>query len=376
MSKIWLSAPDLRGNEKRYADEAFATNWVAPVGPNIDAFEREFAAKVGAQHAVAVSSGTAALHLALRIAGIGAGDEVICSSLTFIATATPILMQGAVPVFVDSDEASWNLDPVLLADFLARRAALGRMPKALVPVHLYGQCADLDPIRALCDRYGVILIEDAAEALGATYKGRSPGVFGKAGIFSFNGNKIITTSSGGMLVTDEAAFAAKARFLATQTRDPAPHYQHSEWGYNYRMSNVLAGIGRGQLEQLDAKVARRRDHAGAYVEAFADLPGVAFMPETSYGRCTRWLTCITIDPARAGTDRETVRLALEAENIESRPVWKPMHLQPVFANAEYVGRGVSDRLFRDGLCLPSGSGMTDAERDRVIAVFRKAFRAA
>lgn len=373
MSKIWLSAPDLRGNEKRYADEAFDTNWVAPVGPHIDAFEREFAAKVGAKHAVAVSSGTAALHLALRIAGVGAGDEVVCSSLTFIATVTPVLMQGARPVLMDCEERSWNLDADLLAEFLDKRAKAGKLPKAVVPVHLYGQCCDMDPIRAACEKYGVILIEDAAEALGASYKGRAPGVFGKAGIFSFNGNKIITTSSGGMLVTDDAAFAAQVRHLATQARDAAPHYQHSTWGYNYRMSNVLAGIGRGQLEQLAQKVDRRREHCAAYMKAFADLPGVKFMPEADYGRCTRWLTCITVDPKVAGTDREKIRLALEAANIESRPVWKPMHLQPVFADCEYVGRGVSDKLFEDGLCLPSGSGMTDAERDRVIAEFRKCF---
>lgn len=373
-TKIWLSAPDLRGNEKKYADEAFAANWVAPVGPNLDAFEREFAAKVGAKHAVAVASGTAALHLALRIAGIGAGDEVICSSLTFIASATPILMLGAKPVFIDSDTTSWNLDVSLVAELLESRAKAGRrLPKAIVPVHLYGQCVDMDPLRALCEKHGVIIIEDAAEALGSTYKGRAPGSFGPAGIFSFNGNKIITTSSGGMLVTQDSTFAVKARFLATQTRDPAPHYQHSEWGYNYRMSNVLAGIGRGQLEQLELKVDRRREHCAAYMKAFADLPGVVFMPEADFGRCTRWLTCLTVDPKVAGTDREKIRLSLEAANIESRPVWKPMHLQPVFADCEYLGRGVSDKLFEDGLCLPSGSGMTDAERDRVIAEFRKCF---
>lgn len=372
-SKIWLSAPDLRGNEKKYADEAFATNWVAPVGPNIDAFEREFAACVGAKHAVAVASGTAALHLALRIAGVGPGDEVVCSSLTFIASATPILMQGAKPVFIDSDTATWNMDAGLLAEFLDKRAKAGRLPKAVIPVHLYGQCCDMDPIRAACEKHGVTLIEDAAEALGATYKGRAPGVFGKAGIYSFNGNKIITTSSGGMLVTDDADFAAKTRHLATQARDAAPHYQHSTWGYNYRMSNVLAGIGRGQLEQLESKVARRREHFEAYKAAFADLPGISFMPEAPFGRCTRWLTCLTVDPQVAGTDREKIRLALDAANIESRPVWKPLHLQPVFEGVEMVGGAVSEKLFADGLCLPSGSGMTDAERDRVIAAFRAGF---
>jgi dTDP-4-amino-4,6-dideoxygalactose transaminase len=373
MSRIWLSPPHLSGNERRYCDEAFDSNWIAPVGSQLDAFEREFAAKVGAKHAVAVASGTAALHLAMRIAGIGAGDEVICSSLTFIASATPALMQGAKPVFIDSDAKSWNMDPVLLADFLEQRAKAGKIPKAIVPVHLYGQSADMDPILEVCKKHGVIILEDAAEALGATYKGRSPGVFGKAGVFSLTGNKIITTSVGGMLVTDDAAFAEKARYLATQARDPVAHYQHSEWGYNYRMSNVLAGIGRGQLEQLDEKVNRRRAHCDAYRTAFVDLPGVVFMPEADYGRCTRWLTCITVDPKVAGTDRETIRLALDAANIESRPVWKPMHLQPVFADCEMLGGAVSEKLFENGLCLPSGSGMTDAERDRVIVAFRACF---
>jgi dTDP-4-amino-4,6-dideoxygalactose transaminase len=373
MSRIWLSPPHLSGNERRYCDEAFDSNWIAPVGSQLDAFEREFAAKVGVKHAVAVASGTAALHLAMRIAGIGAGDEVICSSLTFIASATPALMQGAKPVFIDSDVKSWNMDPVLLAGFLEQRAKAGKIPKAIVPVHLYGQSADMDPILAVCKKHGVTILEDAAEALGATYKGRSPGVFGKAGVFSLTGNKIITTSVGGMLVTDDAAFAERARYLATQARDPVAHYQHSDWGYNYRMSNVLAGIGRGQLEQLDDKVNRRRAHCDAYKAAFADLPGVTFMPEADFGRCTRWLTCLTVDPKVAGTDRETIRLALDASNIESRPVWKPMHLQPVFADCEMIGGAVSEKLFADGLCLPSGSGMTDAERDRVIAAFRKCF---
>lgn len=372
-ARVWLSAPDLRGAERRYVDEAFDTNWIAPVGPNIDAFEREFASRVGAKHAVAVASGTAALHLALRLAGVGPGDEVVCSSLTFIATATPILMQGAAPVLADSEASTWNIDPGLLAEFLDKRAKAGRLPKAVVPVHLYGQCADMDPIREACEKHGVTLIEDAAEALGATYKGRAPGVFGKAGIFSFNGNKIITTSSGGMLITDDAEFAAKTRHLAAHARDAAPHYQHTAWGYNYRMSNVLAGIGRGQLEQLETKVARRREHFEAYRAAFADLPGVAFMPEAPYGRHTRWLSCLTVDPKAAGTDREKIRLALDAANIESRPVWKPLHLQPVFSRVETLGGAVSEKLFENGLCLPSGSGMSDDERARVIVAFRACF---
>lgn len=373
MSRIWLSPPDLRGAERAYCAEAFDSNWVAPIGPQLDAFEREFAAKVGATYAVALASGTAALHLALRVAGIGPGDEVICSSLTFIASASPVVMLGATPIFIDSEESSWNLDPRLLEAFLKQRAAQGRIPKAIVPVHLYGQSVDMDPVLRLCAEYGVLVIEDAAEALGATYKGRSPGVFGLAGIFSLTGNKIITTSVGGMLVTEDAGFAAHTRKLATQAREPVPHYQHQEWGYNYRMSNVLAAIGRGQLEQLDAKVARRRAHFEAYHAAFSGLPGVRFMPEADFGKSTRWLSCLTVDPAVAGVDRDTLRLALEAEDIESRPVWKPMHLQPVFAGHEMIGGAVSERLFRDGLCLPSGSGMTDEQRDRVIAVFLRAF---
>lgn len=373
--RIWLSPPDIRGREREFVANTFDSNWIAPVGPHLGAFETEFARKIGVAHAVAVTSATSGLHLAMRLAGIGPGDEVVSSTFTFIASITPALMLGATPVFLDSDESGWNMDVDLLEAFLCHRATLGRLPKAVVPVHLYGQCADMVRIMALCDRFGITVIEDAAEALGASCSGRSAGTFGKSGVFSFNGNKIITTSAGGMFVTDDGELADKALWLATQARDFAPHYQHSEWGYNYRMSNVLAGIGRGQLEQLDLKVARRREHFSAYEKAFADLPGVTLMPEAAYGKCTRWLTCLTVDPQIAGTDREKIRLTLEAANIESRPVWKPMHLQPVFASAEYIGRGVSDRLFAEGLCLPSGSGMSDSERDRVIAVFRGCFGA-
>jgi pyridoxal phosphate-dependent aminotransferase EpsN len=354
--------------EQGFVDEAFATNWVAPVGPHVDAFEREFAAVVGSRHAAAVSSGTAALHLALILADVGAGDEVLVSSLTFSASANPIVYQGARPTFIDSEAASWNMDPALLAQTLDERARSGRLPKAVVLVHLYGQSADIDPIAAACARYGVTLIEDAAEALGATYKGRAAGVFGRAGIFSFNGNKIITTSGGGMIVSDDEALIAHARKLATQARDPAPHYQHSEIGYNYRLSNVLAGIGRGQLQVLEDRVQARRRNFDFYVERLGRLPGIALMPEAPWGRHNRWLTVITVDPAAFGADREQIRLALEAQNIEARPVWKPLHMQPVFSGCEVVGGSVSEALFAQGLCLPSGSNLQEAELDRICSL--------
>lgn len=302
-------------------------------------------------------------------------DEVICSSLTFSASVNPILYERAKPVFVDSDEHSWNMDPALLAEAIKDGVKRGKKPKAVVLVHLYGQSADIDPIAAICAEQGVPLIEDAAEALGATYKGRVPGTFGACGIYSFNGNKIITTSSGGMLVSHDAQLIEKARFWATQSRDPAPHYQHSEVGFNYRMSNVLAAIGRGQLRVLDERVNARRRNCAYYQQAFADLPGLSFMPEADYGRCTRWLTCITIEPKLAGTDRETVRLALAEQNIEARPVWKPMHLQPLFKESSCFGGAVAERLFADGLCLPSGSNLTTSDLDRVIEVVRRTWKA-
>lgn len=377
--RVYLSMPHMGGGELEFVREAFATNWIAPLGPHVDAFEREFAAAVGSPHAAALSSGTAALHLALRLCGVKAGDEVFCSTLTFSASVNPIVYEGAHPVFIDSERVSWNLDPARLEEALVARARAGRLPRAVILVHLYGQSADIDPIAALCDRYGVTLIEDAAEALGATYRGAgaaaiAPGTRGRMGIYSFNGNKIITTSGGGMLVSADEALIQKARFLATQARDPAPHYQHSEIGYNYRMSNVLAGIGRGQLRVLPERVEARRAHCAAYQQAFADLPGIRFMPEAAWGRCTRWLTCVLIDPAEFGAAREDVRVALEAENIESRPVWKPMHLQPVFAHCERFGGAVAEELFTYGLCLPSGSNLAPADRDRVVAVVRRLAR--
>lgn len=370
MSRIYLSPPHMSGLEQQYVQEVFASNWIAPLGPQVDAFEQEFCAVTGARYALALSSGTAALHLALRLSGVGPGDEVLVSTLTFSASVNPIIYEGGYPTFIDSEPVSWNMDPDLLAETLAARARAGKLPKAVVVVHLYGQSANLEPIMAACQRYDVPLIEDAAEALGATYQGKTPGTFGKAGIFSFNGNKIITTSGGGMLVSDDKAFIDHARKLATQARDPAPHYEHSEIGYNYRLSNILAGVGRGQLAVLEQRVQARRANFAYYAAMLGDLPGICFMPEAPWGRHTRWLTVLTIDPAQFGADREAVRLALEAENIEARPVWKPMHLQPVFAAYEAVGGQVAASLFRDGLCLPSGSSLTDADRARVVQIVR------
>ncbi|MFZ9992897.1 MAG: DegT/DnrJ/EryC1/StrS family aminotransferase, partial [Opitutales bacterium] len=309
LPRIYLSPPDIGSAEIEHVLEAFQSNWIAPAGPNLDAFEEDFAILVGSKHAIAVSSGTAALHLALRLAGVGPGDEVLCSSLTFIASAAPITYLGAKPVFIDSEEKSWNMDPALACAVIEQKVKAGKKPKALVLVHLYGQSADIAPIKACCDQHGVKLIEDAAEALGATYGESSPGSFGLAGIHSFNGNKIITTGGGGMLVTDDAELAKQARFLATQARDAAPHYQHSTVGYNYRLSNIAASIGLGQLTRLAGKVSRRRGHFKAYAEAFRDLPGVVMQPEAPWGQSTRWLTCLTIDPRIAGVTREQVRLA-------------------------------------------------------------------
>ena len=380
-SRIYLSSPHMGTEEFEFVRNAFATNWIAPLGPHVDAFEREFCAEVGGDHAAALSSGTAALHIALRLLSLRPGDEVFCSSLTFSASANPILYEQGRPVFIDSERESWNMDPMQLERALEDRAKKGRLPRAVIIVHLYGQCANLDPLAELCRRHGVALIEDAAEALGARYyRGTgvagqnsevSPGTIGRLGIFSFNGNKIITTSGGGMLVASEEKLITKARFWATQSRDPAPHYQHSEIGYNYRLSNVLAGIGRGQLRVLSERVDARRANCAFYQKALADVPGVEFMPEASWNRCTRWLTCVLIDPREFGVDREAVRLALEAQNIEARPVWKPMHLQPVFKGCEYFGGEVAEDVFDRGLCLPSGSNLREGDLQRVVEVLRR-----
>jgi dTDP-4-amino-4,6-dideoxygalactose transaminase len=368
--RIFLSPPHMGNLEEFLFADAFASNWIAPLGPHVDAFEAEFAELVGARHAVALSSGTAALHLSLLLAGVGPGDEVFVSTFTFSASVNPICYLGATPVFIDSERASWNMDPALLREALEHRARHGRLPKAVVVVHLYGQSADLDPIVDLCAEYGVALVEDAAEALGATYRGRAPGTFGTSGIFSFNGNKIITTSGGGMLVTADESLAQHARKLSTQARDPAPHYEHSEIGYNYRLSNMLAAIGRGQLSVLEDRVVARRANYDFYRRSLGDLPGLEFMPEAEWGRHTRWLTCITLDPHAFGCGPDDVRLALDEENIEARPVWKPMHQQPVFAHCERFGGAVAEDLFSRGLCLPSGSSLTPADLYRIAAIVR------
>ena len=356
--------------EQQLIAEVFASNWIAPLGPHVDAFQSEFAKMVGSSQAVALSSGTAALHLAIQLTGAGPGDDVLVSTLTFAASVNPIRYVGATPVFIDSERESWNMDPELLCNELARRARIGKLPKAVVLVHLYGQCAHIGPIMAACQRYEIPVIEDAAEALGASYQGEHPGTFGRMGIFSFNGNKIITTSGGGMLVTEDALLAARALKLATQARDRAPHYEHSEIGYNYRMSNVLAAIGRGQLRILDDRVEARRRNFEYYSETLGDIPGLDFQPEAEWGRHTRWLTTLTVDSRQYGATSATLRQALEASNIEARPVWKPMHLQPVFREFPVVGGSVSEDLFNRGICLPSGSSLTEEELERVCQVVR------
>ena len=373
--RLYLSPPYVTEAEKHYVDEAFATNWIAPLGPHVDAFEQELAAVAGVFSVAALTSGTAAIHLALKLCGVAAGDEVYCSSLTFSASANPIVYQGAQPVFIDSDRESWNMSVTALKQAFADSRKRNKLPKALIVANLYGQSADMEPILELCNEHGVPVIEDAAESLGATYKNKASGSWGKYGIYSFNGNKIITTSGGGALISNDAAGIAKARFWATQARDPARHYQHSEIGYNYRMSNVLAGIGRGQLQTLEARVAARRRIFDRYVAKLADIAGLEFMPEAAYGKSNRWLTTLTVDPAMCSVTCIDIMEALEKENIESRPVWKPMHLQPVFADCRYYphldGNSVSDELFENGICLPSGTAMTEAEQDRVIGIIRK-----
>ncbi|RFC50374.1 MAG: pyridoxal phosphate-dependent aminotransferase EpsN [Verrucomicrobia bacterium] len=371
--RIFLSPPHLGTEERRHVESALATNWVAPAGPHLAALEAEMSAVSGVKSALCVSSGTAALHLAVRLLGVSPGDEVFCSTFTFVASANPIVYQGATPVFIDAELRSWNMDPALLAAALAERARQGRLPRAIIVADIYGQCAAWDEIQRVADLHGVPVIEDAAEAVGATYRGRWAGGFGAVGIYSFNGNKIMTTSGGGMLVSADTALIDRAHKLATQARDAAPHYEHSELGYNYRLSNVLAGIGRGQLSSLPQRIDRRRQIFDHYRSALGDLPGVGFMPELPEGRCTRWLTCLTVDPAAAGINRDDVLAALAADNIEARPLWKPLHQQPLYRGSACFGGEVADRLFAQGLCLPSGSAMTDDDLQRVADVVRGVF---
>ncbi|WP_042342298.1 aminotransferase class I/II-fold pyridoxal phosphate-dependent enzyme [Bacillus timonensis] len=360
----------MSGNELKYIKDAFETNWIAPLGPNVDAFEKEIASYVGANEAVAVSSGTAAIHLALSLLEVSKGDKVFCSSLTFVASANPILYQGAEPVFIDSEPETWNMSPRALEVALREAAIKGDLPKAVIVVNLYGQSAKMDEILMLCKEYDIPVIEDAAESLGSRYKGIPSGTFGKYGVYSFNGNKIITTSGGGMLVSNDSEAMKKARFLATQARDHARHYQHRLLGYNYRLSNVLAGIGRGQLEVLDMRVMAKRDIFNRYFTELSEIQGFEFMPELQNTYSNRWLTTLTINKAIAGISVNDLLDVLANENIEARPVWKPLHLQPLFNGVKYYphneGADVSKQLFETGICLPSGTNMTDDDQMRVI----------
>lgn len=372
--QILLSTPHMGQDEREFVEEAFRTNWIAPLGPNVDAFEKELASLVEINHAAALSSGTAAIHLALRLLDVGQGDLVFCSTLTFAASANPIIYQGAEPVFIDSDLESWNMSPVALEKAFVWAESIGRLPKAVIVVNLYGQSADMDALLAICDKYSVPIVEDAAESLGAKYKGKASGTFGKMGIYSFNGNKIITTSGGGMLVSNDEKLIEKARFLATQARDPAPHYQHSQLGYNYRMSNILAGVGRGQLKVLQDRVESRRAIFDAYKEGLSDIKSIEWMPEPSWSYSTHWLSAFTLNSTQTRITGAEIVQRLASEMIEARPLWKPMHLQPFFSKYTYFShseKSISDQIFETGVCLPSGSNMSKESLNRVIEELRK-----
>ena len=370
-SKIYLSSPHMGAMEKQFVEEAFATNWISPVGPHITAFEQALMAYNEMAACAALSSGTSAIHLALILLGVSPGDEVICSTFTFSASCNPIVYQGATPVFVDAESETWNMDPHLLKHAIEARMARGKKPKAIVLVHLYGMPAKLDSLMAIAHEYQIPVIEDAAEALGSTYKGKKLGTFGAFGVYSFNGNKIITTSGGGALVSGNQQWIDKAKFLSTQARDHAVHYEHSHIGYNYRLSNVLAGIGRGQLMVLDERVQQRRENFQFYTEALKDIPEISFLPEPDGAFSNRWLTTIIVKSSTHTA--EDIRKALEAENIESRPLWKPMHLQPVFSAYPAYVNGTSENLFNTGLCLPSGSNLSGADKARIINEIKKCF---
>jgi len=365
-SKIWLSSPHMGGNEQKYINEAFETNWVAPMGPNVNQFEKELSVYLGIEHCVALVSGTSAIHLALINLGVGQGDEVICQSFTFSATANPIAYLGATPVFVDSESETWNIDPELLETAIKDRISKGKKPKAILAVHLYGMPAKMDEIISISNSYEIPLIEDAAEALGSRYKGKLCGTFGLMSILSFNGNKIITTSGGGALISKNPDFISNARFLSTQARDKAPHYQHSQIGYNYRMSNIVAGVGRGQLEILSKRIEQRRENNMFYRDLLKGYNGITFLTESEDSKSNYWLTTILVKPELAnGISREDIILGLEKDNIECRPLWKPMHIQPVFKDAPAYNNGFSEYAFVHGLCLPSGSNLTDGEKHRI-----------
>lgn len=369
--KIWLSTPDMGGKEQSFVNEAFDSNWIAPLGPNVDGFEKDIENFLDANsYVAALSSGTAAIHLALILLGVQYGDEVICQSMTFSASANPIRYLGATPVFIDSERDTWNMDPEFLEDAIKDRIRKGKKPKAIIPVHLYGMPAKMDQIMAIAAEYEIPVIEDAAEALGSSINGTKCGTFGEIGVLSFNGNKIITTSGGGALVSKNPVFVKEATFLATQARDPAPHYQHSKIGYNYRLSNISAGIGRGQMEVLPLRIKQRRDNFSYYIQELKDFPGITFPHEPNGYYSNRWLTTILVDPTNTGISREDIRLKLELENIESRPLWKPMHLQPVFKDYPFYGSGIAQHLFEDGLCLPSGSSLSATQLGRVVNCLR------
>ena len=375
-SRIYLSPPHMSGYEQKYIQDAFDTNWVAPLGPNVDAFEKEIASYVGAGEVIVVNSGTAAIHLALSLLDVKKGDTVFCSSLTFIASANPIIYQGAEPVFIDSEPDTWNMSPRALERALQEAHLKQKLPKAVIVVNLYGQSAKMDELIAICNQYNIPTVEDAAESLGSTYKGGASGTFGSFGIYSFNGNKIITTSGGGALISENTGAIEKARFLATQARDQAPYYQHSVLGYNYRMSNLLAGVGRAQLQVIEDRVSIRRQIFDRYYKELADVPGIKFMPELENTRSNRWLTTLTLNEKETGISASKLLEILNENNIEARHVWKPLHLQPLFKNNLYYSHSenenIAEHLFQTGLCLPSGSNLTEDEQNRVIYCLKHA----
>ncbi len=373
--RIWLSSPHMSGHEQKYIAEAFATNWIAPLGSNVDGFENDVCEYTGAQHGAALSSGTAAIHLALKLCGVGQDDYVICQSFTFVATANAIVYEKAIPIFVDSEPDTWGMDPKLMEKAILHCISLEKKPKAIIPVHLYGMPVKMDEIMEIANKYKIPVIEDAAEALGSTINGKQCGTFGDYGVISFNGNKIITTSGGGMLLSNTKEKIEKARFLSTQARDVAPHYQHSEVGYNYRMSNVLAGIGRGQMEVIQDRVNQRRYNFELYKKELSGIPGISFLEELDGFKSNRWLTIIIVDSKLTnGVTNEDLRIALDSENIESRPLWKPMHMQPLFEKQPYFGNGVAMKLFKTGLCLPSGSNLKESDLMRVVKAIKSQFK--